>query len=90
MAVVPDTARRRAKQHILQSFYKRWRGGPLKWSQRWHCSPATQGVAPMLNWLSDLYNLLGESGRNWVLLISAGIVIYVATLVISGHNHRAL
>ena len=44
----------------------------------------------MLDWLSDLYNLLGESGRNWVLLISAGIVIYVATLVISRHNHRAL
>lgn len=44
----------------------------------------------MLDWLSDLHNLLGESGRNWVLLISAGIVIYLATLVISRHNHRTL
>jgi hypothetical protein len=44
----------------------------------------------MLEWLSDLYNLLGESGRNWVLLVSAGIVIYVATLVISRHNRRTL
>ena len=90
MAAARDTARRRAKQHILQSFYRRWRGGPLQWRQRWHWSPITQGVAPMLDWLSDLYNPLCESGRNWVLLISAGIVIYFATLVISRHNHRAL
>jgi hypothetical protein len=89
-AGAPDTARRRAKQQILQSFYKRWSSGPLKWRQQWHLSPVTQGFAPMLDWPSNLYNLFGESGRNWVILIGAGIVIYVATLVISRHNHRTL
>jgi len=42
----------------------------------------------MLNWLFDTYELVGDSGRNWVLVFGAGILIYAVTLVITQRGQR--
>jgi hypothetical protein len=38
----------------------------------------------VLNWLSANSELLGVPAQNWMLVIGAGLLIYIAVLIVTG------
>jgi hypothetical protein len=44
---------------------------------------APPGTRPMLNWLTGNCNLFGFIGQNWMLLVAAALLAYIAVLAMA-------
>jgi hypothetical protein len=42
----------------------------------------------MLDWLTSDWDLFGVTGQNWMWLIGAGLLFYIAVLVIPGRRQN--